>query len=111
MEDSPTRFGSDAHMAPSTQTREMRLRLLNRYSGGFCGFKDLEARMAAEAEEERREEGHEKRRMENQKLARGEEVDLSERSAESLGEDQLDTIRDVLGSLGAEKTETRTNQE
>lgn len=113
VEDSSIRFGSDSHMAPSTQAREMRLRLMRRYTGHFFGFNDLEERMKIEKEQERLEaearviEAHERRRSENEKLARGEAVDLSGRSAESLQEDQLSTIQDILGDLN---TEPKTNQ-
>lgn len=61
------------------------------------------------AEELRIEEAHEERRRENEQLARGEAIDLSGRSAESLQEDQLNTIRDILGGLG-EATETKVDK-
>lgn len=92
-------------MAPSTQAREMKSRMMRRYTGGFVGFNDLEERMKIEQEEVWKmevEKTHQKRREENVQLARGEEVDLSERSAESLEEDQLNTIRDILSDLGGE---------
>lgn len=112
VEDPSIRFGSDSHMAPSTQAREMKSRMIRRYTGNFVGFNDLEERMRTEREQESKaeeakvEEAHQKRREENVQLARGEEVDLSERSAESLEEDQLNTIRDILSDLGGE-TETK----
>lgn len=108
VEDPSVRFGSDSHMAPSTQAREMKSRMMRRYTGDFVGFNDLEERMKIEREQDRKieeakaEEIHQKRREENVQLARGEEVDLSGRSAESLEEDQLSTIRDILSDLSGE---------
>lgn len=86
---------------------------MRRYTGYFFGFNDLEERMKIEKEQERLDaearviEAHERRRSENEKLARGEAVDLSDRSAESLQEDQLSTIQDILGDLS---TEPKINQ-
>lgn len=101
-------------MAPSTQAREMRSRLARRYTGEFFGFNDLEERIRIEkeqdrlAEEAKVEEAHEKRRNENVQLARGEDVDISERSVGSLQEDQLNTIRDILVDLDREEVVPKT---
>lgn len=115
IEDTTPRFGDDGTMTPSTQSRAMRSRMLRRYTGGFAGFKDLEERMAKKeklrVEKEEREKTK-RRRSENERLARGEEVDLSEKTEEALREDQLGTIQDLLGELGeGEKEEGEKGEE
>lgn len=101
---------SDALVMPTEQKRAMRSRLISRYTGGFSGFKDLEAKIQKEKEKRRLDKEirikreNERRREDNARLARGEEVDLSGKSDAEILEDQLNTVRDLLGSLGEEKS-------
>lgn len=60
VEDESTRFGSDPRLGRSAQTRDMKQRLIRRYTRRFTGLNDLTE--AIRKEEERRKAAEERRK-------------------------------------------------